>query len=151
MKTKSLLILVLFVCLTVTASFGQSWSKEQQEVWKAVDEIWAVWAAGGNVDLTFSLIDDNYRGWSNNDPAPFTKKDKRPWMEFYFKNYPIEIYKINPMSIDIYNDIAIVFYYYQILQVKPDGTDMQVAGKWMDIYRKNGASWLLLADSGGAM
>ena len=150
MKIKSLVILVLFVCLTVTASFGQSWSKEQQEVWKAVDGLWAAWT-GGDLDLYRSLMDDNYRWWNIKRAAPTTKQEGRPWGEYNIKNYPMKIYKINPMAIDIYDDIAIVFYYSQSLIVKADGTEISRAGKNLDIYRKNGGKWLIIADFSGAM
>ena len=148
MKTRNVMIFGCLVILFVTTSFAQSWSKEQTEVWGAVE---TAWKTMGDVDAFRTLIDDNYRGWTIGDLAPFTKQETISWLEWNTKKYKVEFYKIHPLAIDVYDDIAIVFYSFQTLVVKVDGTGdgISSSGRWMDIYRKNDARWLLIADYGG--
>ena len=126
---------------------GEAWSPAQQEVWATVQELWRV-SSAGDLDSWFALVSDDFRGWSNADPAPFTKDvaryraSLRVWKRIF--------YDVHPLAIDIHGDVAIVFYSFVTESEYPDGSRTTATGKWTDIFRKQGDRWLLIADSGGS-
>lgn len=126
---------------------GDTWSSAQQEVWATVEELWKV-SSAGDLDSWFALVSEDFRGWSNADPAPVDKgtarhrASLRVWKRLF--------YHVHPLAIDIHGDVAIVFYSFNTESEYPDGSRTTASGKWTDIFRKQGGRWLLIADSGGS-
>ena len=143
----SLLILVFVLPTTLRA---QTWSAEQQEVWTAVEELWEHYTTG-NIDPWYDLLSDDYRGWGRDDPVPLTKDQTRPWNEVWAADNRIVVYHLFPLAIEMYGDVAITFYTYRTLSRSSTGEEVEEDGRWMDVYRKVGGQWLLIADSGGAI
>ena len=145
MKAKVFSAGVVVVFFLSTASLAQTWSEEQKEVWTVVDSIWKAMTEK-NVDLVNDLIDESYRGWHSGEPAPKTKPEILPWMDRFMGKQKLDLYSIHPLAIDIYEDMAIVFYSSQMILVNADGTEMKSTGNMMDIYRNRGDKWRLIAD-----
>jgi ketosteroid isomerase-like protein len=130
-----------------TSTPGEAWSQDQEQVWSTVQELWRV-SSAGDLDAWFALVSDDFRGWSNADPAPVTKEvarhraSLRTWRRLF--------YHVHPLAIDIHGDVAIVFYSFNTESEYPDGSRSTATGKWTDIFRKEGGRWLLIADSGGS-
>jgi ketosteroid isomerase-like protein len=126
---------------------GQAWTPDQQEVWNTVETLWRV-SSAGDLDSWFALVSDDFRGWSNADPAPVGKETARHraslrvWKRIF--------YHVHPLAIDIHGDVAIVFYTFSTESEYPDGSRTTATGKWTDVFRKQGDRWLLIADAGGS-
>ena len=94
------------------------------------------------------MVSEDFRGWSNADPAPMGKEKAREraalrvWRRIF--------YNVHPLAIDIHGDVAIVYYSFVTESEYPDGSRVTATGKWTDIFRKNGDRWLLIADAGGS-
>jgi ketosteroid isomerase-like protein len=150
-------VFFLFLLLALAVGFGEgaaqgsspgeAWSQNQVEVWATVEELWRV-SSDGDLESWFALVSDDFRGWSNADPAPLDKEaarhraSLRVWKRIF--------YHLHPLAIDIHGDVAIVFYSFLTETEYPDGTRTTATGKWTDIFRKEGDRWLLIADSGGS-
>lgn len=155
--TRQRLVLPTFLALATFAGSGEgaaqvsspgdAWSPAQKEVWAGVEELWRV-SSAGDLESWFALVSDDFRGWSNADPAPFGKEvarhraSLRVWKRIF--------YHVHPLAIDIHGDVAIVFYSFVTESEYPDGSRASATGKWTDIFRRQGDRWLLIADSGGS-
>lgn len=126
---------------------GKAWSPEQSSVWNTVQELWKV-SSAGDLDSWFNLVSDDFRGWSNSDPAPLDKETAR--YRASLRVWKRLFYNVHPLAIDIHGDVAIVFYSFLTETEHPDGSRTTATGKWTDIFRKQGNRWLLIADSGGS-
>ena len=129
------------------ATPGDAWSPAQREVWETVEELWRV-SSAGDLDSWFALVSDDFRGWSNSDPAPMNKETAR--YRASLRKWKRVFYHVHPLAIDVHGDVAIVFYSFVTESEFPDGTRTPATGKWTDIFRRQGDTWLLIADSGGS-
>jgi ketosteroid isomerase-like protein len=130
-----------------SADPGMAWSRDQREVWATVQELWRV-SSTGDLESWFSMVSDDFRGWSIADPAPMDKETAR--YRASLRVWKRIFYHVHPLAIDIHGDVAIVFYSFTTESEYPDGSRVTASGKWTDIFRKQGDRWLLIADSGGS-
>jgi thiosulfate/3-mercaptopyruvate sulfurtransferase len=140
---------LLFAGCSVPAPEGE-WSAEQEAVWNTVQELWAL-STSGDVDAWFAKVSDDYRGWSQADRVP---RDKAAWRQSAEERFaspgPERVsYHVEPVSVDIHGNVAIVFYAYDALMQSPDGALSPTEGQWTDVFRRRGREWLLIADAGG--
>jgi len=127
---------------------AQQWSHEQQEVWASVQELWRL-SGALDFDPWFERVSEDYRGWAVTDDMP---RGKAGWLEEAHGRLdrPRRVnHQIIPRAIDIHGDVAIVFYQYAALSLSDEGAYSLSKGQWTDTFRREGARWLLIADSGG--
>jgi hypothetical protein len=142
----TLFISVYLLAPTALFAQGEAWSQEQKEAWAAVVADYDALKAGS---LDWDGFAENYRGWAAGMDAPYTKAERRPWGDFYFKNNKVEIVNAFPLAVDIHGDVAIAFYSYTMLTVNTEtGEPTPASGKYVDILRKVDGEWLLIADVG---
>ena len=140
------LVLTLFFA---QPSIAQTWTPQQQEVWKAVGTLWKA-GTSGDVDGYYALVSDDYRGWSDSMRFPTDKASHRPWSDHWHSGNRTVLYDMFPLAIDIHGDVAVVFFSFTVLTEDKDGKQTTKRGRWTDIYRKTGKRWLVIADAGGA-
>jgi ketosteroid isomerase-like protein len=126
---------------------GEAWSPEQEAIWATVQELWKV-SSAGDLDSWFAMVSEDFRGWSNADPAPMDKATAR--YRASLRTWKRIFYHVHPLAIDLHGDVAIVFYSFVTESEYPDGSRTTATGKWTAIFRKQGDRWLLIADSGGS-
>jgi ketosteroid isomerase-like protein len=148
MKNKVLLTIALVCWLGLSSTFAQDWSAAQKEVWKNVNDYWAL-LAKGDVNGFVEYLHADYMGWDNDSPLPSTKEENKKWLTFAFQGVKCPVYQINPLSIKIYGDVAFVHYYYAMVKEGPDGKKSSEGGRWTDILTKQGNKWVLIGDHGG--
>ena len=141
-------ILVL-VCFGIAGpSFSQNWTAEQQGVIDDLKECWDIWVESVKDDDPDAWIDnctDSYKYWwidgSPND-ADFLRRNWSATVEaqeFWVK--------LDPISIQIFDDIAIVHFYGQWSAKGPDGRKINEQ-KRTEVFRKSDDRWLLVAGHG---
>jgi ketosteroid isomerase-like protein len=145
--TKSLLIVLCITLLGSAQLFGQEWSDEQKEVWATVESGWQAWI-DGDISEIQSFRADDYRGWDESSQAPRTLKEFKAWAERWIQKNKLVLFHISPVAIDIHGDIAIVFFSFQLVSEHKDGSEQDLKGNAIDIYRKINDKWLLIADTG---
>jgi ketosteroid isomerase-like protein len=143
-----LFAVIILIAFNAAPLVAQEWSPEQQEVWTFVKDFWQKFA---DKDFEGWIADfaDDYRGWNVGNLAPHTKKERLPWWRRFIEKETVVALQLFPLAIDMHGDIAIVFYTYEQVLEKKDGTELNEKGKWMDVYRKRQGRWQLIADSGG--
>ena len=152
MKTKAtrwlIATLILFLGLGSSSVKAQEWSKDQQEVWKNVNEYWSLMAKG-DIEGFLGYFHDDYLGWSNDGPVPHTKDDSRKYFDFFYKGMKTPFYNITPVGIRVIDDLAVVHYYYTMITESADGKRKSEEGRWTDVLVKKGGKWVMIADHGG--
>lgn len=150
---KNLLKFPLVVFITffaATTVFAQDWSKEQLEIWKAVE--------GGWVDLKNSDIEslsakyhEKFQEWNNNSPLPISKEMFFDSLKgFFAKGGKVNYFTINPARIAVTDNAAVVDYYGEYKMTVPnEGGETKtttVSGKYVFFLVKEKGKWFLLGD-----
>lgn len=139
---------LIFTLLATAPLHAQEWSAAQKEVWKNVEAYWALDAAG-NLDGFMSYFHDNYMGWDINEPLPMDKASVRKFVDYEYKTTKTLVYNIKPVAINVFNNVAIVDYYYSRIMKDAEGKEKGRSGRWADIVMKQGDKWVLIGDHGG--
>lgn len=104
---------VSIVCLAVVVAAplqAQEWSAAQKDVWKSVEDYWAL-DAKGDVEGFMSYFDASYVGWSYESPVP---QDKAAAKKFIAQEYQMSktlVYDIKPVAIQVHGNFAFADYY----------------------------------------
>lgn len=142
------IILALLMAFTVSSSYAQEWTKEQMEVWNAVESIWQAWSTGDADTLAF-FLHDKYQSWSNTMPLPSTKEAAVNYLRYGKEYYDMQGYYNQPARITVLGNAAVVNYYFQAFEAVSDGGDKiprKRTGKCVDFFVKEGDKWLLIGD-----
>ena len=149
MKNRIMLALALIFSLGVSSGFAQDWSPAQKEVWKNVNDYWAVMAKG-DLNGFLDYFHADYSGWENDSPLPSNKEESKKWLTYAYQGTKILIYEIKPVGIKIFGDVAIVNYYYTMVKESQEGKKNAESGRWTDILLRQGNKWQLIGDHGGS-
>ena len=145
MKTKATnfrarISIYLFFCgLIVFWSFqvfGEEWTAEQKEVWKAV-ETDAELKVKGDVKGMSALRHDNAVGWWYNRAIPFDNKNLMVKHQFWFDEDMPTKYKVEPLSIQTFGNVAVVYYMFNY-----SGKLYSGEGRTMEVWIKQDNMWL---------
>ena len=116
--------------------FGQEWTSEQKEVWKAVEANWEN-ARKGDVEAVLAGKRDDAVLWWSSRPEPMTKE----FMIYAFRNWfdyeKPSTAKIKPLFISIFGNFANVYYIF-----KYDGEKLKDQGRILETLVKEGDKWL---------
>jgi ketosteroid isomerase-like protein len=147
-KYKIIPALIIFLGLGINTVFAQEWNAAQKDVWKNVNDYWAL-LAKGDVNGFMEYFHTDYVGWDNDGVLPSTREDNRKWLNYWMQGVKIPVYEIKPLTIKIYGDVAFVHYYFMMVR-ELDGKKNTETGRWTDILMKQGTKWVLIGDHGGS-
>ena len=107
----SIVICGMFLLLSAQA-FGQEWTAEQKEVWKAVETDIELFKKG-DLEGILALRHDDVVIWWSNKPIPYDKElleiNYRSWFNY---DKPVN-WELNPLAIKVIGNVACVFYSYK--------------------------------------
>lgn len=132
-------IYLLFSGLIVFWSFqifGEEWTTEQKEVWKAV-ETDAGLKLKGDVKGMSALRHPNAIGWWYNRAVPFDNKDVMVKHQMWFAEDMPTKYNVEPLSIKIFGNVAVVYYMFNY-----SGKLYSSEGRVMETWIKLDSMWL---------
>jgi ketosteroid isomerase-like protein len=141
-----------FLVLSAAALAGpvsaQTWSAEQQEIWKLEEQQWKMAAAE---DLTWidSMVHPNLSYWETGQPMPQNVESLKRWNRFTAANGATLEHEIMPISIAITGNLAVVNYYYSIARENYKKERETVTGRYMDVLMKENGRWRFVAWAGG--
>ena len=141
-------LVVLALSVAAGAASAQTWSPEQQEIWR-FEEL--QWKMSAEKDMTWidKMVHPNLSVWEVNQPAPQNKASLTRWNRYSNSSSTVLEQEIFPTSITITGNVAVVQYHYQIARENYQKTRETVTGHWTDILVKDGGRWLFLAWAGG--
>jgi hypothetical protein len=144
-KTLSLLCLVLAIATPVAA---QTWTPEQQELWKLEDLQWKMNAAK---DATWipKLVHPNMSAWSNDSPAPQTMASLTKWNRHAATQSTTLEYEIYPIAATITGNVAVMQYTYREATENSKKEHRYANGRWTDVLIKENGVWKFITWAGG--
>lgn len=125
----------------------QKWSESQKEIWKNV-ETYTGLITKGNVKEFIKYFHADYAGWNYCEFLPVSKADVENELSSIPKCRPSS-YKITPVAINRFNDVAIVHYYYSTTYNNANGKQFEKKGRNTDIVLKQKDKWVLIGDHVG--
>jgi ketosteroid isomerase-like protein len=135
------------VLLAGTAS-AQTWTAEQQEIWKFEEQQWSMAAAK---DLTWleTMVHPNIVYWDSGQPMPQNLASLKRWNRFNSASGTTLEQELHPISISITGNIAVVTYYYTVVSENYKKERESVTGRYMDVLMKENGRWRFIAWAGG--
>ena len=121
-------------------------SPEQRELWKRVLDLWALSKSRDEGQIRPALH-ARYVGWDMSAPLPHDRDaavrsvsgDSRGLHE----------YELHPLSVQVYDGrVGVVHYSYSATIVPRSERPIRVAGKWSEVYLKQGGAWTMISVSG---
>jgi ketosteroid isomerase-like protein len=141
-------LLLLPVMYALPALCAEQWTPEQKEVWTVEEKLWSL-TKPTDLEEIMSMYHPDYRGWNYTSPLPGGKDRVRKWMDYMLNSGEMLIYDIRPVDIFVRGNFAFVHYFYRIITKDKKGEEKMEAGRWTDIFMKEGGKWLLIGDHGG--
>jgi hypothetical protein len=154
MKKFTLILPLLCAALSFQTASSQMWSDQQKEVWKNVEDYWAI-SSGENAMDFIDVFHDDFVGWDLDETVPSDKATRAKYIRKFWPMMKTEFYNLKPLSIRVYGDVAVVHYLYHMILVPNEGMEemglemKEENGRWTDVLMKDGGQWKLIADAGG--
>jgi ketosteroid isomerase-like protein len=123
------------------------WTKTQKEVWKNV-ETYTSLIMKGDVEGFLDYFHKDYSGWNYYELKPVNKINIKNEL-WNLPKREIDSYNITPVAINIFNDAAIVHYYYSATFKNTEGREKTKKGRNTDILLKQKDKWVLIGDHVG--
>jgi hypothetical protein len=144
----SVATLSLALCGFAGAASAQTWSAEQQEIWKVEEQQWKMSAAE---DLSWidTMVHPNMRYWETGEPMPRDKASLKRWSRLSSENSTVLEQEIFPIAATITGNIAVVQYHYMIARENLKKERETVTGQYTDVLVKENGRWLFIAWAGG--
>jgi hypothetical protein len=130
------------------SAFAQSWSAEQQEIWKLEEQQWKM-AAAKDMSWMDTMVHPNMRYWQTGEPMPRDRASLKRWGPYDAENSTVLAHEIFPISATITGNIAVVQYHYMVASENYKKERKSVTGHYTDVLIKENGRWLFIAWAGG--
>jgi ketosteroid isomerase-like protein len=124
------------------------WSAAQAEVWAAIEACNANFREK-RIDDAMDCIHDDFSGWLYAEPVPRGKDNFEKVGSYFMKTRETVAGELRPIDILVYDDFAIIHYFYIEVSKDEDGKEDYNQGRWTDIMIKEKGKWRWIADHGG--
>ena len=131
-----------------TGAMAQTWSAEQQEVWRFEEQQWKMTA---DKDLSWidTMVHPNMVYWETVQSMPQNKASLHRWNKYGNANSTVLEQELFPISIVITGNVAVVNYTYQIARENNEKKREMVTGRYTDVLVKEKGKWMFLTWTGG--
>lgn len=143
----SALTFLALVALPAAAA-AQTWSPEEQEVWKFEQQQWQM-AKDKDLSWIDKMVHPNLSYWDNDQQSPQNKASLTRWNRYNNTNSTVLEQELFPISVKITGNIAVVHYRYTIARENLKKERETVGGRYTDILVKEGGRWLFISWAGG--
>ena len=127
---------------------AQSWSPEQQELWKVEEQQWKM-AAAKDSSWMDSMVHPSLRYWETGDPMPRDRASLKHWARYTNESGTVLEHELFPISATIAGNVAVVQYHYMIARENLKMERETVTGHYTDVLIKENGRWLFIAWAGG--
>jgi Domain of unknown function (DUF4440) len=141
---------LLFLALAgfAASTEAQTWTPEQQEIWKLEELQWKM-----NMDKDVSWIDKmvhpSISVWEAGRPAPQNKASITRWNRYSNASSTVLEQEIFPIAATITGNVAVVQYSYTMVREDAKKDREMVTGHWTDVLIKEGGRWMFIGWAGG--
>lgn len=133
----------LVFLLPVTAQ-AQTWSPEQEEVWKVVEASWVASDTDRDPGWYDEFVHPEFRGWSMARPNPLDRETSRRWNRYGMDTSKTVIFSLHPMSIVVQGNTAIAFYYVSSASEDLKGEHETTHSREVDTFVRENGKWMIL-------
>jgi hypothetical protein len=141
-----------FAWFVLVASAGvvsaQSWSPEQQELWKLEEQQWQM-AKDKDMSWIDKMVHANLSYWSTDMAMPQNKASLARWNRYDNTNSTVLEQELYPIAITVTGNTAVVHYRYQIARENYKKERETVQGRYTDVFVKEGGRWQFITWAGG--
>jgi ketosteroid isomerase-like protein len=141
---------LLFLAMTAYTgvAVAQTWSPEQQEIWRLEEQQWRMAAAK---DLTWieTMVHPNLNFWQSDQPMPRGRASLARWARYDSTNSTVREQELFPISVTITGNVAVAQYRYQVASENYKKERETVTGRYTDVFIREGNRWLFIAWAGG--
>lgn len=141
-------LLSLVLAVFTSAASAQTWSPDQQEVWRFEEQQWKM-SAEKDLSWIEKMVHPNISYWDVGRPAPQNKASLAKWNRYTSASSTILEQEIYPVSITITGNVAVVQYTYAMARENYKKEREAITGRYTDVLVKEGGRWLFLAWAGG--
>ena len=107
-------LLVLLVALAGPGVAGaQTWTAEQQELWRLEEQQWKM-AAAKDLSWIDTMVHPNVSFWDVDWPAPRNRASLSRWARYDVQNNTTLEQELFPITIQITGPVAVVHYRYRV-------------------------------------
>ncbi|HXW06149.1 MAG TPA: nuclear transport factor 2 family protein [Vicinamibacterales bacterium] len=130
------------------AASAQTWSPEQQEIWKFEEQQWQM---SKDKDLSWidKMVHPNLSYWDVDLPAPQNKASLTRWNRYNSGTTTVLEQELFPISVTITGNIAVVHYRYTMARENLKKERETVTGRYTDVLVREGGRWLFISWAGG--
>lgn len=147
MKIRPMWLSVLLLAFAGTVS-AQTWSAEQQEIWKFEETQWQM---AKNEDMSWmdTMVHPNLSYWDIDQQSPQDKASLGRWTRYNSGNNTVLEQELFPIAITITGNLAVVHYRYVVARENYKKDRETVSGRYTDILLKEGGKWMFISWAGG--
>ena len=139
---------LLAVAAHTSTAVAQTWTQEQQELWRLEEQQWKM-AAAKDPSWMESMVHPNISYWDTDQPGPQNKASLTRWVKYNYANSTVLEQELFPIAMTITGNVAVVHYHYRIASENTKGERAIVTGRYTDVLVKEGNRWLFIAWAGG--
>jgi ketosteroid isomerase-like protein len=148
--TKSIFIILCISLLGSAQLFGQKWSEEQQEVWQALEN-WFALNENNDAEGIKALIHKDFVGWGWDLYATYDHAHMQKWADHMIPKGTKPIFhSLKPMEILVIGDVAVIHFYGFFLKMV-GGKETVEQRQFTNVWKKEGGKWLLIAGTGSVL
>jgi len=138
----------VLLCAFTGPALAETWSADQQDVWKVEQQQWKL-AAAKDTSWIDTLVHPNLKYWETGAPMPRDKASLKHWTRFDASNETVLEQEILPISVTITGNVAVAQYYYIIARENYKKDRETVTGHYTDMLIKDNGHWLFIGWAGG--
>jgi hypothetical protein len=141
---------IVFLALTVHlgTAVAQTWTPEQQEIWRLEDQQWKM-SAAKDPSWIDTMVHANLSYWDAGEAMPQNKASLTRWSRYDYANNTVLEQELFPISLVITDNAAVAHYRYRRAVENSRKERRIVTGRYTDVFIKDGSRWLFLTWSGG--
>lgn len=143
-----LALLALALLAIAPAVSAQTWTPEQQELWKVEELQWKMSAAKDSSWIE-KMVHPGLSYWDRSSPGPQTRASLLIWDRYNNSSSTVLAHELFPIAIAITGNIAVVQYTYSIARENYKKEREMSTGRYTDVLVKEGGKWLFIAWAGG--
>lgn len=145
-KIASLSSLVLVAL--VGTGVAQTWTAEQQEIWKLEEQQWQM-AQDKDSSWIDTMVHDNLSYWDTAEAMPQSKASLARWNRYGNSIATTLEHELFPIALTITGNIAVAQYRYRTAVENYKKERGVVFGHYTDVLLKEGGTWRFIAWAGG--